>query len=1148
MATLLPMVFLSMSWSTSSVTADLTEIIDEACASESVASFLQLGHTLTPGISPSLLGTTAAHFASAAAAPKFAWTDDNRFWMKYVHSCSLWCMMVALMIVLKPACSKVLTKLASSWSGVAQTKLPAGASSLCSLQHNQASPKSSATDQQVCEAYDLLPPMDNEASLCDILSSSDQPAIAGAAPGSPVLTYAQLRYVMTAEVWDVLFDYDVVAFALPPGPELATTLVCLLNKATCAPLDPNLSVAECAAALRQFAAKALLVVPAAAPGALQAALSLSLPTFSLLTSTPVPGSPPVWELCPLGPLPVSAPVQEAVPNKNIKTKGAWSESNDVAMLLRTSGTTGKSKVVPLRLRQLVHGAKAIAASIDLGSNDVCLNAMPLFHIGGISCNLLGTLVSGGLVICSEKRFEPKAFADLLTKGKLVKQPTWYYSSPSMHLALADAGVVETHSLRLVRSGAAALPPVLQERLEQLFQCEVLATYSMTECMPIASPVLRVDSKQYGPRCQPLGSVGRPIGPSVEVVGSEVMVRGPLVTTGYQGGDGGWTSQGLFPTGDLGRLDENGFLWLLGRKKEVINQGGETLAPQEIEEQAITHNHVKEVAAYPVAHPRLGEAVALAVVLEGGRSVPHSRLLDLADEIAGSLAPGRRPAVFAFVASLARTSTGKLQRFANPRVELTDANRRMVVLDARVIGPGDVPLVLCISAEPNTLAEIYAEASKDSSSAEDSEIYDSMGILQQASRCRVFETCVVSNMYVLGFLGLTLSHIARFCDVATFQHISEEFLDFGDSVCGNGWHLGVFFTGAGYLDAKYNQQLDRKDLVMYLMLPGIPIICSLLPVSWQVPWANIHHPARWFVCCMLVCRLYTTGCSRMRVPKPFQALMIVPLGTWWQMAQRLAASLCRPSKILNYIMQVFLSEYVYGFWEANKVASCTIMYVLAYLFLPGIVQSALSMGPKTVRGERRLGLFCWCLFISIVVAWRFQSPLCVTTSGLTWNCPDHISKLIFIVPIGVLLDFCVIGVLGAANAYLPIQLPDVATNSLLGALLLMPITILGSTSRVIAYMTSSHSSMLQLYGLLTVAYIYLGIIAPLFQTMVMKAIGGIIGFAEQMLGLLYVPLSSESPNSMKKPSMKEHAILEAKSFDEEMDANITILERNINRVG
>merc|ERR1719356_2339608 len=100
---------------------------------------------------------------------------------------------------------------------------------------------------------------------------------------------------------------------------------------------------------------------------------------------------------------------------------------------------------------------------------------------------------------------------------------------------------------------------------------------MTECMPIASPVVSIDAQKPGLRCQPLGSVGRPIGPSLELHDGEVMIRGPLVTTGYLGVDDGWTKHGLFPTGDLGRLDGNGCLWLQGRKKEVINQGGETLA-------------------------------------------------------------------------------------------------------------------------------------------------------------------------------------------------------------------------------------------------------------------------------------------------------------------------------------------------------------------------------------------------------------------------------------------------------------------------------------------------------------------------------------------------------------------------------------------
>jgi len=1024
----------------------------------------------------------------------------------YIHTCILWCIVLASLILCKPACNVAVSRIMSWWGVVAGTGSAAGASSLTALQPGltQTASEQESGDQPVAEAYYPPPAMPTEASLLNMLpckgTACDRPAVAGSASGSESpWTYAQLRQIMTAPVWDVLLGCDIVALALPLGPDLAIALTCLLNKATCAPLDPSLSMEESAFALRQFSAKALISAASAAPGAAEAAATLGLPSFALFIGQPMPDSFPVLQLSALRPVP-SRPVQQ--------TRASWNTSDDCALLLRTSGTTGKSKVVPLQLRQLVHGAKAIAASMDLNSDDVCLNAMPLFHIGGISCNLLGSFISGGLMICCEKRFDPDTFAALMREGKLAKQPTWYYAAPSMHLALAEAGVVKGHSLRLVRSGAAALPPTLQQRLEDMFGlgCQVLATYSMTECMPIASPVPRDFSPKHSFRCQPLGSVGRPIGPSVEVRNGEIMIRGPLVTTGYLGVDSGWTEQGLFPTGDLGRLDENGFLWLQGRKKEVINQGGETLSPQELEEQVVGHQDVQEVAAYAVPHHRLGEAVALAVVLQRCQSTASSELTNIAKGIAACLAPGRRPAAITFVGSLARTSTGKVQRLANPRVELREDDRRMVVLDARAKDLHGAPVVIRISHEPDTVAAMYAEESPGSlgsSKGEGEELYDSMGLLRHVSHCQVFETRLILNMYVVGFLGLTFVHLFSFTDALT--HLDSDLRFFLRTWSANSWHLNIFFICAGYLDSKYNRDFGWREVVMYSLIPGIPIICQLLPhcVLTSTIWLNTDHPARWFFCCMLVCRSYVVGCSRVRVPKLVQAVLVVCFATWWQKARLAAAVFCEHCSI-DYAFKVLVSTY--GSYTDNnmvKVAHCTIVYVWAYLFLPAMVKNAVAMGPHSVRRERIIGLLCWVLF-ALAAVFSFQhsslhiallSTINVTSAGcsrqLPGSRPDDQTQLICIIPVAIPHDLILICLLGVANAYLPLNLPDLAVHYLLAALLLMPITMSQYATELVVYLTHRSSfAVVQLCGLLVACGIYLMLLAPLFQVLAMKLAGWI----------------------------------------------------------
>ncbi|CAE8638977.1 unnamed protein product, partial [Polarella glacialis] len=606
-----------------------------------------------------------------------------------------------------------------------------------------------------------------------------QIAFANAATGIS-WTYAHLREVIASEAWAGFATYSRVALVLPAGEELAIALLCLMARTECAPLDPNLSEAEVTAALRQLGAEAVLLCPSSAPGAVGAAARLALPVYHLKQASSSasaelkatePGKPlssPSLE--PERSLGTTTPAQTlplSLKGAETKLKGTeqWKTPQDVVLVLRTSGTTGQSKVVPLRLGQLIHGAKCIAASMGLDSHDVCLNAMPLFHIGGISCNLLATLVSGGTVTCLNTSFETRSFLKALSQAGPL-QPTWYYASPSMHLVVAES-YVDQHSLRLVRSGAAALPPAFQERLESLFKCQVLATYSMSECMPVASPVC---SQPFdGVRCQPLGSVGRLIGPCVEIREGEVMLRGPLVMKAYEGPLSGWTEQGLFPTGDLGHIDGDGFLWLSGRKKEIINRGGETLAPATLEEIAKQHEAVKEAAAYAVPHARLGEAVAMALIL---RTTSKARwtidLLSIAKEIEMSFSKSGKPALITFVDDLPRTSTGKVQRLALHRrlhlsgfpVELSGKEGALNVLDAR----GSIPalgLATCryLTPEPGTVAAIF-EMDSAGDEQEEQQL-DSLGMVSSFSKRKAFDLQTLSYIYIFGLVGVTCYHWAGF---------------------------------------------------------------------------------------------------------------------------------------------------------------------------------------------------------------------------------------------------------------------------------------------------------------------------------------------------------------------------------------------------
>ena len=278
------------------------------------------------------------------------------------------------------------------------------------------------------------------------------------------------------------------------------------------------------------------------------------------------------------------------------------------------GHHGRSKTVPRTTAELCVGARAIARSLALSPADCCLNFMPLHHIGGIVCNLLAPLCSGSAVVCVAQFAPDAVLAALAAPSPAI---TWVYAVPSHFQAiLAVARDAPRHQLRLVRSGAAALPlAVAAQRRATLKTC-VMPTNSMTECMPVGSTPL-------GYALEKPGSVGPSLGPELRVDAStgEVRIRGPLVMRGYVPDARAAEAEfapaidpdGWLATGDLGRLDDDGWLYLTGRSKEVINRGGEIVAPLEVEDVALAPPAVAECVCFAMPHAVLGEEVALALV-------------------------------------------------------------------------------------------------------------------------------------------------------------------------------------------------------------------------------------------------------------------------------------------------------------------------------------------------------------------------------------------------------------------------------------------------------------------------------------------------------------------------------------------------------
>jgi acyl-CoA synthetase (AMP-forming)/AMP-acid ligase II len=340
--------------------------------------------------------------------------------------------------------------------------------------------------------------------------------------------------------------------------------------------------------------------------------------------------------------------------------------DDVALLLHTSGTTSRPKLVPLTQRNITVSAQNIRDTLALTAEDVCLNIMPLFHIHGLIGGVLASLSAGAAVYCTPGSY-PVKFFGWLDEIK----PTWYTAAPSLHRAIVaraprHADSVARSRLRLIRSSSAALRPELMAALERTFGVPVLQSYGMTEASH------QVASNPLPPADRKPGSVGRPAGPEVAIMDAdghalpqgetgEVVIRGANVTSGYEANPDANAAtfvNGWFRTGDQGRFDEDGYLWLTGRFKELINRGGEKVSPLEIEAVIMEHPGVQQVVVFAIPDESHGEEIGAAVVLRQ-QGTPTDR--ELRHFVASHLADFKVPRKILFVEQIPGGATGKLQR-------------------------------------------------------------------------------------------------------------------------------------------------------------------------------------------------------------------------------------------------------------------------------------------------------------------------------------------------------------------------------------------------------------------------------------------------------------------------------------------------------
>jgi acyl-CoA synthetase (AMP-forming)/AMP-acid ligase II len=477
----------------------------------------------------------------------------------------------------------------------------------------------------------------------------DAPAIL--APARAALSYGRLyRHIdqmrCTLRAMGV-GPHDRIALVLPNGPEMAVAILTVAASAVCAPINPGYRSEEVDRYFSDLRPCALITERSVDSPARRAALSRGVRILEL--STAVDSEAGLFSL-----------TGDSGDDRSNEPIGP----EDVALLLLTSGTTSRPKIVPLTHANICMSAHSWGVALSLKEADCCLNMMPLFY-GHITSNVLASLSAGASVVCTSGCDLKSLFAWLNTF-----RPTWYPAVPTIHQAiLAEARLQQEQipKLRFIRSSSAPMPARLLADLEQTFEAPVIESYGMTETAsaPIACNPLPPGRRKPG-------SVGVPVGLDVAIMDEagtflpagqtgQIAVCGASVMSGYEGKArtseaafvGNW-----FKTGDHGFFDDDGYLFLVGRKQEVINRGGEKVAPREVDEVLLSHPAIVEAVTFAMPHPTLGEDVASAVVLRADAAVTPN---DIRRFIIGRVADFKVPQQVLIVDELPQGPTGKVQR-------------------------------------------------------------------------------------------------------------------------------------------------------------------------------------------------------------------------------------------------------------------------------------------------------------------------------------------------------------------------------------------------------------------------------------------------------------------------------------------------------
>lgn len=441
---------------------------------------------------------------------------------------------------------------------------------------------------------------------------------------------------------------DRVALLAGRGPEAAAAALGIACYATCVPLNASAPLGDTEQSLTRIKANAVLVPGDASAGLRQMATRLDI---ALLECSTRPDDPAGRFTLRGDGGAMAARPSPAAPD-------------EIAFVLSTSGTTTRSKLVPITHANMCARTEKVRRLYDLTPADRCLNPMPLCYGSGLNSSLIGPLASGCSVVLPPA-FTTESFFAAVREF----QPTFYTASFTYHQAILSAlqqqpDAAAGHRLRFARSGSGPLLTRVRDGIESILRMPLLEIYGATETGTIAASHPRDKRKP--------GAVGVVVDNNIAImnadgslasrgVAGEVVARGPTVFGGYEHDPAINERQfvnGWFRTGDQGAIDDEGYIRVLGRIDEVINRGGEKISPREVDEALLGHPDVTEAICFPVPHPSLHQDIAAAVVLR-----PESKgdERELRKFLANQLTPFKVPTKIIVTEELPKSRSGKLDR-------------------------------------------------------------------------------------------------------------------------------------------------------------------------------------------------------------------------------------------------------------------------------------------------------------------------------------------------------------------------------------------------------------------------------------------------------------------------------------------------------